>query len=584
MKHHFGRFAVQPSLKISAPQDKFEREAEHVADQVMSQPVGQRQVEEDEENIQLKLESPRATPARQPSINSMGINGSGQPLSENTRSFFESRLGHDFSHVRIHTDQQAAEAAQSIHARAFTFGRHIVFAPNQYRTNSFGGQHLLAHELTHVIQQTGEMPHGQTPVVSRTPANTIQRAIQNVQPAELSTFFSQPEDLLPSSILDKFLREPGLMATQRTVIRDLIGLVQRAEAPLTANEFEALVLGHESDRGTALIICHNVTKALSRGQSPINWDNVSREPDPLVYTLDGMAHTFDSTAFHRDAHPYSSRGEESVFYAMLSIDEFDNRDEGDWYHYYALAATSYYQASGGLQPDDPAQQDPNTQFTGDLVRRTIQGLRDSRVTSSPAYEAWLMANALSFLEGGHFGHSQAEVDRESDVHIQGASRGLALEDKIPEENWEWQVPRAGSISLPDLANFQFSSDLISFARRGVHGNFHITIVSGTTPSHWNETPDPYVKLPGLFTSHTTTQHNTTTPTWNDRLTTLPYSRLNPVNLELRDEDVAFHDLITTFSDDLRPQGQRSQTFSLTSSGSTLEVQVEAVGNVVLAGP
>jgi len=65
----------------------------------------------------------------------------------------EPRFGHDFSDVRVHTDVHAAESAQAVGARAYTVGRHIVFAEGQYDTGSEQGQELLAHELTHTIQQ-----------------------------------------------------------------------------------------------------------------------------------------------------------------------------------------------------------------------------------------------------------------------------------------------------------------------------------------------------------------------------------------------------------------------------------------------
>ncbi|WP_374537340.1 eCIS core domain-containing protein [Chitinimonas taiwanensis] len=79
--------------------------------------------------------------------------GEGQALDPNTRSFFEQRLGHDLADVRIHHDAQADSAAKQIHARAFTYGRHIAFAAGQFQPGSREGKQLLAHELAHVLQQ-----------------------------------------------------------------------------------------------------------------------------------------------------------------------------------------------------------------------------------------------------------------------------------------------------------------------------------------------------------------------------------------------------------------------------------------------
>lgn len=77
----------------------------------------------------------------------------GEPLSPGSRSFMESRFGRDFSQVRVHTDSRAAESAESIGARAFTVGQDIVFGAGEYAPQSSPGRMLLAHELTHVVQQ-----------------------------------------------------------------------------------------------------------------------------------------------------------------------------------------------------------------------------------------------------------------------------------------------------------------------------------------------------------------------------------------------------------------------------------------------
>jgi len=81
------------------------------------------------------------------------VNGNGQPLDQSTSSFMESRFGHDFSHVRVHTDARAADSANAVNAMAYTVGRNIVFANGQYSPSTAIGKELIAHELTHVIQQ-----------------------------------------------------------------------------------------------------------------------------------------------------------------------------------------------------------------------------------------------------------------------------------------------------------------------------------------------------------------------------------------------------------------------------------------------
>jgi hypothetical protein len=81
------------------------------------------------------------------------LNAPGQTLDIDTRNFMESRFGHDFSQVRVHTDFHAAQSASAVDAQAYTVGEHIVFNSGQYSPTTSLGRHLLTHELTHVVQQ-----------------------------------------------------------------------------------------------------------------------------------------------------------------------------------------------------------------------------------------------------------------------------------------------------------------------------------------------------------------------------------------------------------------------------------------------
>jgi outer membrane protein OmpA-like peptidoglycan-associated protein len=77
----------------------------------------------------------------------------GRPLDDETRSLMESRFGHDFSGVRVHTNSPAAESARAVDALAYTAGEHVAFGDGQYAPGTSAGRWLLAHELTHVVQQ-----------------------------------------------------------------------------------------------------------------------------------------------------------------------------------------------------------------------------------------------------------------------------------------------------------------------------------------------------------------------------------------------------------------------------------------------
>ena len=91
---------------------------------------------------------------RVPPIVNDVLRGAGQPLDASARNYLEPRFGQDFSHVRVHTDSQAAQAAQAVNALAYTVGPNVVFGSGQYKPETVAGKFLLAHELTHVVQQS----------------------------------------------------------------------------------------------------------------------------------------------------------------------------------------------------------------------------------------------------------------------------------------------------------------------------------------------------------------------------------------------------------------------------------------------
>lgn len=118
-----------------------------MADRIVGQPVDGKKDED--------ILPAGAVPERTGTVVSSLIPDTGQALPPASRRFFAARLGHDFNNVRIHHGVRAAQAAQSIRARAFTLGNHVVFNQGEYSPHSDTGKRLLAHELTHVVQQRG---------------------------------------------------------------------------------------------------------------------------------------------------------------------------------------------------------------------------------------------------------------------------------------------------------------------------------------------------------------------------------------------------------------------------------------------
>jgi len=87
------------------------------------------------------------------------LRSGGQPLTPEVLALMETRFGHGFGHVRVHTDSRAAESVRAVHALAYTVGRDVVFGAGQYAPATGRGQRLLAHELAHVVQQRSATPH-----------------------------------------------------------------------------------------------------------------------------------------------------------------------------------------------------------------------------------------------------------------------------------------------------------------------------------------------------------------------------------------------------------------------------------------
>lgn len=149
---------LQTKLAISEPGDAYEQEADRMTVQVMRMSpadVRRREGNRTQPLVQRRASSGATGLTEAPLIVQEVLNSTGQPLDAQTRAFFEPRFGHDFSQVRVHTDAKAAESAQAVNAVAYTVGRDVVFAAGQYPHQTGDGGKILAHELTHVVQQKG---------------------------------------------------------------------------------------------------------------------------------------------------------------------------------------------------------------------------------------------------------------------------------------------------------------------------------------------------------------------------------------------------------------------------------------------
>lgn len=187
------------NLPIGEPNDSFEQEADRVAEEVMTgrglqnwsianvaittplqrkcacggsgNSTGKCAECKEKKALQRKAIGPARLQANvAPPIVHEVLNSPGQPLDKATRDFFEPRFGYDLSCVRLHYDAQAAESARAVHALAYAAGQDLVFAAGQYETGTSRGLRLIAHELTHVIQQNGTLGMGSHVSSKKAPA------------------------------------------------------------------------------------------------------------------------------------------------------------------------------------------------------------------------------------------------------------------------------------------------------------------------------------------------------------------------------------------------------------------------------
>lgn len=150
---------LQAKLVVGSPDDPLEREADRVAEEVMHMPDPSPQGLPSRASAKPRVQRRVAgissgTFAAPPEVHH-ALSAPGCPLDTATRAFFEPRFGHDFSRVRVHTDSAAAASAQAIQARAYTVGEHIVIGAERHLSGMQARHQLLAHELTHVVQQAG---------------------------------------------------------------------------------------------------------------------------------------------------------------------------------------------------------------------------------------------------------------------------------------------------------------------------------------------------------------------------------------------------------------------------------------------
>jgi hypothetical protein len=208
---------VQQKLMVNTPGDVYEQEADRIADRVMRMPHAQLQPARASNGLRTEQPAHSAGISEAAPIVHEVLGSPGRPLDAAAKAFFTPRFGHDFSYVSVHADTRAAESAEAVKAKAYTVGQHVVFGVGQYEPDTPPGRLLIAHELTHVLQQSTS---GKSGVLQRAPDEEV-RGAPNAKtwtgaPSECGPDFCRP------------LESPMMAPTERQAywpyMKKLIGL------------------------------------------------------------------------------------------------------------------------------------------------------------------------------------------------------------------------------------------------------------------------------------------------------------------------------------------------------------------------
>jgi hypothetical protein len=244
---------VQPKLTVGASNDAHEHEADQTADRVMRKSEGELATPiASVSPIQRKESGAKGGFTAPPSV-SRAISRSGQALEPAAKSFMETRFNRKFDGVQVHTDGEAANSARDISARAYTSGNHIVFGEGQYQPHTEGGRHLLAHELTHVVQQ------GVT-------KNKIQRDIKTYSKEKYDTMMSFDFSGGSSSALKTSAESQKLS----TALSDLIKSGKISEVPSVNGNNVWFIANHHAN-----VKLQEIIDALKTGNIP-NYEKIAK--------------------------------------------------------------------------------------------------------------------------------------------------------------------------------------------------------------------------------------------------------------------------------------------------------------------
>jgi hypothetical protein len=354
---------IQSKPAVSTPGDVYEEKAERVSEQVMRMPEPQlsracacgggcpkcqmERTGQDQERLRTKRVGPSDLGrAAVPPIANDVLRSAGRPLDPPARAFMEARFGHDFSQVRVYADARAGDSARALQARAYTVGRNVVFAPEQYAPHTAEGRRLLAHELAHVVQQSSPDHSGKVVMRQAKPAETKFSGCTGTQPNQIETALNAARKALnraaavvgsaygkPSSLSakSKQLLLAHFHTTSHNDLRRILGTYISVERAVAAGlEFQCETKCPKTATGVVCGYAYNTQWFGGRG--------------PIHICFDTSGCDFATTAannqvalvIHEAAHRHAGI-DDKVYawdpkYASLSAkDAMDNADSYAWF-------------------------------------------------------------------------------------------------------------------------------------------------------------------------------------------------------------------------------------------------------------
>jgi hypothetical protein len=281
--------------------------------------------------------------------------------------------------------------------------------------------------------QRDSLPLAAFATASATPSDASPGLVEWIEPIRFSAFaiwHPEPAAEVPRDAVAAWLLEPLLLA-RAIRLRDAVlhnyGAGGAPMDPARLLQAARRIVGHPQ---TALLLCLTVARTFARGGEAVHWRAIDRRRGAFT---DGV-----------QTHVPDNAGAPSLFYLLFSPAAFGTADTGDWYRFFAIAALAAFTAGAGCTPPRPLPEGPALRLAC-RVDAAQAALRQAGQRETPAYRAWLWANALSFVEWGIWGDSQARAHEAAHIAIAAARLGLELAGGRIDPAWRWAVPAASRL-------------------------------------------------------------------------------------------------------------------------------------------